>query len=394
MSSLSLRSVSKRFGATNVLNDISLEVTDGEFVTLVGPSGCGKSTLLRVIAGLERQDAGQVCIGARAVDDLPPAQRETAMVFQSYALYPHMTAEQNIALSLEVRRLSFARRLPLVGGLLPGSARARHAIRAEVRQVAEQLEIAHLLGRKPSALSGGQQQRVALGRAMVRRPSVFLMDEPLSSLDAKLRAQMRVEISDLHRRLGATFLYVTHDQTEAMTMSNRVAVMHAGRIAQCATPVTLYDDPATLDVAEMIGTPKINTFPALVGPGGRLVVGSLPLEAAAGLPEGTALTIALRPEHLVPQADGSGLAGRIRSIEDIGSELLVRVALTDIQCDAIVRLPVGQRDRQSLGRAVGLRPAPGRVLAFDRTGLRVPLAQAGAAAAPILARGAAAGQRS
>ncbi len=373
MSSLSVRSVSKRFGATQVLKEVCLDVSDGEFVTLVGPSGCGKSTLLRVIAGLERQDAGEVCIGGRPVDDLPPARREAAMVFQSYALYPHMTAEQNIGLSLEVRRLSFARRLPFVGRLLPGTAREREAIRAEVRQVAEQLEIAELLGRRPAALSGGQQQRVALGRAMVRRPSVFLMDEPLSSLDAKLRAQMRVEIADLHRRLGATFIYVTHDQTEAMTMSSRVAVMHAGRIGQSATPVALYEDPATLEVAEMIGTPKINTLPGAVGPGGRLLAGSLPLDLAAELPEGTALTIALRPEHLATHAEGNGLRGIVRAVEDLGSELLVRIALPEPRADVIVRLPVEERDRHRAGDTLVLKPIPGRTLAFDRSGQRVPL---------------------
>ncbi len=387
MSALSIRSVSKRFGATQVLNEVSLEVADGEFLTLVGPSGCGKSTLLRVVAGLERQDSGEVCIGGRVVDDLPPARREVAMVFQSYALYPHMTAEQNIALSLEVRRLSFARRLPLLGRLFPGTAREREAIRAAVRQVAEQLEIADLLGRQPAALSGGQQQRVALGRALVRRPSVFLMDEPLSSLDAKLRAQMRVEISDLHRRLGATFVYVTHDQTEAMTMSTRVAVMHAGRIGQCATPVTLYEDPATLEVAEMIGTPKINTVPALVGPGGRVLAGPLALDAAARLPEGARLTIALRPEHLIARAEGSGLGGTVRGIEDLGSELLVRVALTAPRSDVIARLPVERRGRHRVGQAIVLSPAPGRMLAFDAAGVRVPLVQAGDAVAATAAAG-------
>jgi multiple sugar transport system ATP-binding protein len=228
---------------------------------------------------------------------------------------------------------------------------------------------------------------VALGRALVRRPSVFLMDEPLSSLDAKLRAQMRVEISDLHRRLGATFVYVTHDQTEAMTMSTRVAVMHAGRIAQCATPVGLYEDPATLEVAEMIGTPKINTIPALVGSGGRLVAGTLVLDAVARLPEGTPVTIALRPEHLIARAEGGGLGGIVRGIEDLGSELLVRVALTALRSDVIVRLPIERRDSHRVGQAIVLSPAAGRMLAFDAAGVRVPLVQAGDAVVATVAAG-------
>ena len=373
MSSLSLRGIGKRFGTTQVLHDVSLEAADGEFVTLVGPSGCGKSTLLRVVAGLERQDAGEVWIDGRRVDALPAAERQAAMVFQSYALYPHMTAEQNVALPLEVRRLSFARRLPLVGRLLPGVATERAAIRAEVRKVAEQLAIAELLARRPAQLSGGQQQRVALARAMVRRPSVFLMDEPLSSLDAKLRAQMRVEIADLHRRLGATFVYVTHDQTEAMTMSTRVAVMHAGRIAQCASPVTLYEDPRTLEVAEMIGTPKINALPAVAGPGGRVEVGAAALDAVVEAPEGTALTVGVRPEHLAVQESGQRLAGTVRGVEDLGPELLVRIALEAPAVEVTARMPVERRGRYGLGDRVGVAVAPGRALVFDPGGNRVPL---------------------
>jgi multiple sugar transport system ATP-binding protein len=372
MSSLSLRGIGKRFGATQVLQDVTLEVADGEFVTLVGPSGCGKSTLLRVVAGLERQDAGEVWIDGRCVDGVPPARRQAAMVFQSYALYPHMSAEQNVALPLEVRRLSFARRLPLVGRLLRGVAAERAAIRAEVRRVAEQLEIADLLARRPAQLSGGQQQRVALARAMVRRPSVFLMDEPLSSLDAKLRAQMRVEISDLHRRLGATFVYVTHDQTEAMTMSTRVAVMHGGRIVQCAAPVTLYEEPATLEVAEMIGTPKINTLPGTAAAGGRVAVGQVALDAGVSAPEGSPLTVAVRPEHLAVRDAGERLAGTVRGVEDLGPELLVRVALSEPRAELTARLPVDQRGRHRIGDPIGLGILAGRALAFDSAGRRVP----------------------
>jgi len=218
MADLAIDRISKSFGRTRILHDVSLAVQDGEFLSLLGPSGCGKSTLLRIIAGLETRDTGSIAIGGRAVDALRPKARDVAMVFQSYALYPHYTVERNIALPLQMRRLSRWQRLPLVGRLLPGSRSARAEIATEVRGVAKALEIEPMLGRKPGQLSGGQRQRVALGRAMVRRPAVFLMDEPLSNLDAKLRVQMRVEIKELQQRLGATIVYVTHDQSEAMTM--------------------------------------------------------------------------------------------------------------------------------------------------------------------------------
>jgi multiple sugar transport system ATP-binding protein len=258
MAGVSVRAVSKAFGSTQVLKSISLDVAEGEFLTLLGPSGCGKSTLLRLIAGLDAQDSGTIFIGQAQVDALRPKQRNVAMVFQSYALYPHMTVAQNMALPLRMRRLSRAQRLPLLGRLLPGTSAISKSIEAEVARTAAALGMDHLLDRKPGQLSGGQRQRVAVGRAMVRQPAVFLMDEPLSNLDAKLRVQMRSEIKELHHRLGITFIYVTHDQSEAMTMSDRVAVMLDGELIQVAPPQAIYADPVDRRVAEFIGSPKIN----------------------------------------------------------------------------------------------------------------------------------------
>lgn len=258
MAALRLHQISRSFGSTRVLDGVDLDIRDGEFLTLVGPSGCGKTTLLRIIAGLDHAEEGQVEIDGALVDDLPPKQRDVAMVFQSYALYPYMTVAQNLALPLVMRKLSRLQRLPLIGPWWPGARARRREIDIAVEQVAESVGLGQMLHRRPAQLSGGQRQRVALGRAMVRRPKVFLMDEPLSNLDAKLRVDTRAEIADLHRRLGATFVYVTHDQVEAMTMSDRVALMMGGRILQLGTPQEIYDDPLDLRVAEFIGTPKIN----------------------------------------------------------------------------------------------------------------------------------------
>ncbi|MQX55353.1 ABC transporter ATP-binding protein, partial [Sinorhizobium meliloti] len=262
MAEISIRSIRKSFGATSVLKDVSLEIADGEFLTLLGPSGCGKSTLLRILAGLEVQTGGSLAIGDHVVDGVRPKRRDVAMVFQSYALYPHMTVAQNMALPLRMRRLSSWQRLPVVGRFLLGTTAVGAEIEKDVMRTAKALGIGHLLARKPGQLSGGQRQRVAVGRAMVRQPAVFLMDEPLSNLDAKLRVQMRAEIKELHQRLGVTFVYVTHDQSEAMTMSDRVAVMLDGELLQVAPPQEIYADPDDLRVAEFIGSPKINILEA------------------------------------------------------------------------------------------------------------------------------------
>jgi len=321
---ISLRGIVKRYGAATVLDGIDLDIVPGEFLTLVGPSGCGKSTLLRTIAGFEPQDEGQVRIGERVVDALPPAQRDVAMVFQSYALYPHMTVAGNIATPLEMRRLSLAERLPLLRLLSPRRPRIRREIMAEVEAVARQLDILPLLARKPAQLSGGQRQRVALGRAMVRDPAAFLMDEPLSNLDARLRVQMRTELAELHKRLGATFVYVTHDQVEAMTMSDRVALMEAGRILQLGTPAALYDTPASIGVARFIGSPPINLLRAETRPDGAIIAEGLQLHADTAVPPGP-VTLGLRPETLAlapPDAPGA-LPVRLRRAENLGAEWLL-----------------------------------------------------------------------
>jgi multiple sugar transport system ATP-binding protein len=255
MARVGLNSIGKSFGATRVLDGVDLDVAHGEFLTLVGASGCGKSTLIRIIAGLEPQSEGSVSIDGAAIDRLRPHERRVAMVFQSYALYPHMSVFANIALPLTMQRLALWERLPLVKHLSPHRRRALPGIERDVRAVADQLQIEPLLARKPAQLSGGQRQRVALGRAMVRQPAVFLMDEPLSNLDAKLRVHMRSELAELHKRLGSTFIYVTHDQVEAMTMSDRVAMMDGGRILQLGAPGELYARPASIKVAQFIGSP-------------------------------------------------------------------------------------------------------------------------------------------
>src|SRR5438034_2861052 len=244
MSALTIRDVYKRFGPTEVLKGINLEIDSGEFTVLVGPSGCGKSTLLNIIAGLERHSSGSIQIGGRVVDDVPPKDRDIAMVFQSYALYPSMTVRQNITFGMECRNVPRARRDEAVA------------------RVAKLLQIDALLDRKPSQLSGGQRQRVAMGRALVRDPLLFLFDEPLSNLDAQLRVEMRMEIKRLHQRIGATIVYVTHDQIEAMTMATRIAVMHQGEVQQFADPDTVYRYPANLFVARFMGSPPMNTMPA------------------------------------------------------------------------------------------------------------------------------------
>ncbi len=349
MAAISFENVRKSFGAVEVLKDVSLKIADGEFLTLLGPSGCGKSTLLRIVAGLEHNDAGSITIGTRRVDALPARDRDIAMVFQSYALYPHMTVAENIGLPLTMRRMNAWQRLPLLGVLLPGTRAARKTIAKDVSEAADALDIGALLQRKPSQLSGGQKQRVALGRAMVRHPAAFLLDEPLSNLDAKLRVQMRSELTELQRRLGATMIYVTHDQSEAMTMSDRVAVMLAGSLQQVAPPRQLYDDPETLQVAEFVGSPKINVMPVARG------------------------FHAVRPEAMevvAPDAAGA-IAGRIRLVEHLGSESLVHVEVPGFDLPLIARLEAMSARDPKRGEAVGLRPLPGRVLKFDSSGRRV-----------------------
>jgi multiple sugar transport system ATP-binding protein len=376
MADLAIDRLSKSFGRTQVLRDVSLAVRDGEFVSLLGPSGCGKSTLLRIIAGLETRDAGSIAIGGRTVDALRPKARDVAMVFQSYALYPHFTVERNIALPLRMRRLDRWQRLPLIGRLLPGVARIRADIAADVLGVAQALEIEALLGRKPGQLSGGQRQRVALGRAMVRRPAVFLMDEPLSNLDTKLRAQMRVEIKELHQRLGATIVYVTHDQSEAMTMSDRIAVMAGGEILQVGTPHDLYMSPVDRRVAEFVGCPQLNILQATLAGSGDVIVSGHRIGAIdpAGSDTGPArpVMLGIRPEAIaVTQSAPGRLAGRVRLIEHLGSDILVHAAIDGQAAPVIARIACEAGNGVSVGQAIGLDLPTERILLFEADGRRL-----------------------
>jgi multiple sugar transport system ATP-binding protein len=374
VAAIGIAGVEKAFGGTTVLRGISLEIRDGEFLTLVGPSGCGKSTLLRVIAGLERHDRGSVTIGGRNVDALKPAARGVAMVFQSYALYPHMTVARNIATPLEMQRLTLAERLPLLRLLSPRRPRVMRGIMEEVRGVAAALQLEALLARKPAQLSGGQRQRVALGRAMVRHPDAFLMDEPLSNLDARLRVHMRGELAELHRRLGTTFVYVTHDQTEAMTMSDRVALMLEGRIVQLGTPAALYDRPDSIAVASFIGSSPISLVPVLAD-GGRLVAAGarLALGAAPG-----AATLGLRAEAVTPVRAGTAgaLPARLGRAENLGAEWLLHATLADaaatpITCRLAADAHAAARDAGLLGQALWLLPDAARAHLFDADGQRL-----------------------
>jgi multiple sugar transport system ATP-binding protein len=315
MPSVELVDLGKRYGrGQSAVEHVNLHIRDGEFLVLVGPSGCGKSTVLRMVAGLEDITDGQVRIGERVVNDVAPKDRDVAMVFQNYALYPHMSVFENMAFGLRRRKL-------------PESE-----VKSKVAETAEVLGLSGYLQRRPRELSGGERQRVALGRAMVRKPQVFLFDEPLSNLDAKLRVQMRAEIKRLHQRVGATMIYVTHDQVEAMTLGDRIAVMRKGVLQQCADPFTLYTNPANVFVAGFIGSPPINFFAGTVAADGGAVTASgvtLPLDearrAAAGGSRGAAVTVGIRPEdlHLEPVAGGATLPARVEVREPLGNETLV-----------------------------------------------------------------------
>jgi multiple sugar transport system ATP-binding protein len=366
MATIVLEQVSKVYpNGVTAVTGVDLTVADGEFMVLVGPSGCGKTTLLRMIAGLEEITSGVLRIGDRIVNDVVPKDRDIAMVFQSYALYPHMTAEQNAGFALKLRKLP------------------KDRIRAKVHQAAQVLGISQLLGRKPGLLSGGQRQRVAMGRAIVREPSAFLMDEPLSNLDAKLRVQMRSEVTRIQRRLGVATVYVTHDQTEAMTMGDRVAVMRDGVILQCEDPQTVYDHPLDMFVAAFIGSPAMNLYEAtLEDKAGAMQLGSqrlaLPEQVRATRPAlidygGQKVIVGLRPEHLlVAGADDDGplLESVVDLVEALGSEMLVHFRI-----DARRVLAEGaheEEEEQLVERGEGvarvdprLRPKPGDRVRFS-----------------------------
>ena len=335
MASLSLRNIVKRYGvgpkANQVIHGVNAEIKDGEFVVIVGPSGCGKSTLLRMVAGLEEISGGELRIGDRVVNDLEPAQRDIAMVFQNYALYPHMTNYENMAYGLKIAKVP------------------KDEIQRRVDKAAKILELSHLLERKPRELSGGQRQRVAMGRAIVRQPQVFLFDEPLSNLDAKLRAQTRLEIQKLHRELGITSLFVTHDQVEAMTLAQRMIVMNAGNMEQFGTPEEVYHTPASTFVASFIGSPPMNL-----------------LKNAPGAKPGTILGI--RPEHL--DVGSEGWAVTVETVELLGAERLIYGRLNGEQI--IVRVEEGTHAPQP-DAVIHVLPRPDRLHAFDATtGKRIP----------------------
>ena len=352
MATLELDRVVKRFGDAEVIHGVQLRVEHGEFCVFVGPSGCGKSTLLRMVAGLETITTGTLTIDGREVNDVEPADRDIAMVFQNYALYPHMTVYRNMAYGLVNR------------------GEPKSEIDRKVREAAETLELAQLLDRRPSQLSGGQRQRVAMGRAIVRNPKVYLFDEPLSNLDAKLRVQMRIEIKQLQRKLGVTSLYVTHDQVEAMTLADRLVAMNGGRVEQIGTPMDLYRTPATLFVAQFIGTPPMNILPCHVKDG-KVAFGDVGLPETT-LAEGTKLSLGFRPEHAILRDPAvTPLKGVVELVERLGGETLAHVSIVSERqvYTIIARMPT-DRDLAE-GTAVSIDMQQGHISLFDSDGSRV-----------------------
>ncbi len=351
MATLSIKGIRKNFGALEVLKSIDIELEDGGFLVLLGPSGCGKSTLLSIIAGLEPSSGGDVLIGDRNVNDVHPKDRNIAMVFQSYALYPTMSVRRNIGFGLEMRKVPQAER------------------DAEVQKAAELLQIEHLLDRKPAQLSGGQRQRVAMGRAIVRDPELFLFDEPLSNLDAKLRVEMRTEIKRLHDRLGTSVVYVTHDQVEAMTLGTKVAVMREGVIQQIADPQTIYERPANMFVAGFIGSPTMNFLSGTLERSGeglalRYGEGALSLDGLdqdVGAYVGRKLVAGIRPESLSAGLGASSLSGTVDVVEPTGPDTMVIVSVGG----QLITARLGSRDRPKLGDTLTLNVDASAVNLFD-----------------------------
>src|SRR6516165_1518076 len=346
MASVAIRDVRKSFGATSVIHGVDISIRNGEFVTLVGPSGCGKSTLLRMIAGLEEITSGEIRIGERVVNDVPPKERDIAMVFQNYALYPHMTVADNMAFSLKLKRAPKAE------------------IAARVDKAAGILGLRPLLERYPRQLSGGQRQRVAMGRAIVRDPQVFLFDEPLSNLDAKLRVAMRTEIKELHQRLKTTTIYVTHDQIEAMTLADRIVVMHDGLVEQVGAPLELYDRPQNLFVAGFIGSPAMNFIPGTLKANGSAAFEGprgvkLPLLRAPNGSDGHPVIYGIRPEHFIIAEDGA--EAEVLVVEPTGSELQIAAKLGGDDIIAVFR----ERHDFKPGDKIRLKPDPRLAHLFD-----------------------------
>ncbi len=351
MADVTISNARKSYGAVEVLRGIDLLVEDSEFVALVGPSGCGKSTLLRMIAGLEGISSGQIAIGGRVVNDVAPKKRDVAMVFQNYALYPHMTVAKNMGFALKL------------------AGTAKDEIESRVKNAAAILDLTHLLDRLPKQLSGGQRQRVAMGRAIVRAPRVFLFDEPLSNLDAKLRVQMRAEIKALHQRLKTTTVYVTHDQVEAMTMADKIVVMRDGVIEQVGSPLDLYDQPQNIFVAGFIGSPAMNFIEGRISDGA--FVGAGLVQSLAGLPsglEGRSVVLGVRPEHV--ELAEQGPEATVMLTEQTGSETNIHLRLDALSLNALAR----DRIAVEPGQTVHLRLHPGRTHLFDKeTGRRIAL---------------------
>ncbi|MFZ2176850.1 MAG: ABC transporter ATP-binding protein, partial [Rhodococcus sp. (in: high G+C Gram-positive bacteria)] len=351
MAGIRLERVSKQFGTAHAVQDIDMDIADGEFMVLLGPSGCGKSTLLRMVAGLENPSSGRILLDNADITRKPTRQRDVAMVFQSYALYPHLSIAKNIGFPLRARR------------------RPKKEIGERIASVASALGLRELLDRRPAELSGGQRQRVALARAMVRDPGAFLMDEPLSNLDAKLRSATRTELISLHRRLGTTFIYVTHDQVEAMTMATRIALLNEGRIEQVGTPTELYDTPLSTFVAAFLGAPPMNLFEAtVVERAGRLHVVADGVDAPLGITADTPftsekVTVGIRPERLRLDPSTSQVRGVVTATENLGSEEVVHVAVgVSTLCVRAAR-PVGR----AVGESAHLRVEPADIHLFDST---------------------------
>ena len=353
MATLSLKNIRKDYGAVQIIKDINLDVADREFIVLVGPSGCGKSTLLRMIAGLEEISSGELRIDDEVMNEVEADERGLAMVFQSYALYPHMSVADNMGFALKLAGVPKAER------------------DAKVLAAAKTLQLDHLLDRKPKQLSGGQRQRVAIGRAIVRQPKVFLFDEPLSNLDAALRVQMRIELAELHRKLNATMIYVTHDQIEAMTMADRIVVLRAGVIEQVGTPLELYNSPANTFVAGFIGSPKMNLIEARVtdlGSSGATLFftggSSLVVPSRPSLVPGQRLTVGLRPEMVGPSDNGT-LTGVVDVIEHLGSETL---AYVNLGAGPLLTVKLDAASSVAVGEALRLGVVNGRPLLFNEDG--------------------------
>jgi multiple sugar transport system ATP-binding protein len=345
MASVALNSIRKSFGRVEVLHGVSVAISDGEFVVLVGPSGCGKSTLLRMIAGLEEISSGEIRIGDKVVNHIPPKARDIAMVFQNYALYPHMTVFDNMAFSMKL------------------AGRSKDEMRQRVDVAAKILGLTEYLERYPRQLSGGQRQRVAMGRAIVRNPQVFLFDEPLSNLDAKLRVQMRTEIKELHLRLKTTSVYVTHDQIEAMTMADKIVVMNGGSVEQIGSPLDLYDDPANLFVAGFIGSPAMNFLSGQLSNGGGVAVklsnGSEIPAPASREANGREVTLGVRPEHLT--ISDSGVPAQVAVVEPTGMDTQVYCRLAGTEITVVSR----ERHTFKPGDTIRLQPLPGKTYLFD-----------------------------